>query len=502
MPAIARAALRLRKEAPDLLRSETSPVNTGAIVSGKTARWIAAAIIVLTAWAWAEPAQGEALVQTRRWTGSVHAVHPFPGQEHSLLLQTADRLFVLRAERGHWTLHETWPLPREAPGGVVMADITGNGQVDLAVGSGGAGATYVYTRRSGQWQLLGRTDYIWTSVASLQAGRISQRGRHDLLVTGADGRVYLFGWTFGEFSLRWASPPPDGSPWHAAVADLTGSGQDDVILWRPGGYVGVWRWTDGTLAPVWENYPWGLIAGLTVGDVDRDGLPDIVLNTSQGLLYAFGWDAGEFRTKRHLAHEHLPFPLLTIQGQGRGGGSGQGAQLLASDGSRLFWYRIGEQSLESRWASGPVGAIRGAMAAPGGGGFFVWDEEEGLRLLQPAPDSVLRLEWFGQERSLAFRPVVEEGIVWLSARDLSDLLGWRLAWEPGTRRLTLVRWPSYFVGKVGAARVMTERGPRQLQAPVRIVDDRVYVPYDALVVMGFDVAWDELTRTLKVASRP
>lgn len=453
--------------------------------------------MLLTVWAWAEPAHGEALVQSRRWSGSVHAVHPLPHRDHSLLLQTSDRLFLLRADRGHWTLSETWPLPREAPGGAVLADVTGNGQDELAVGSGGAGATYVYTWRGGQWNLLGRTDYIWTSIASLQAGRISQRGRYDLLVTGDDGRVYLFGWTFGEFTLRWASPPPEGSPWQAAVADLTGEGQDDVILWRRSGYVGVWRWTDGTLTPVWENYPWGLITGLTVGDVDGDGLPDIVLNTSQGLLYAFGWEQGEFRTKRHLAHEHLPFSLLTVQEEGEGGV--RGPELLASDGARLFWYRLGAQSLVTRWASGFVGPIDGAVAAPGGHGFFVWNETDGLRFLQPAPDGVLRLEWLGKQQSLAFRPVVEEGMLWLSARDMGELLGWRLAWDPGSRRITLVGWPSYFVGKVGASRVMTERGPRELWAPVRMVDDRVYVPYNMLTLYGFHVAWDELTRTLKVS---
>lgn len=463
------------------------------------------AVVLLGLWLTGTvPAWGQHWVQTRSWDADIQSVQPVGGREGGYILAAGERLFVIDGPQGGWRLRETFLAPMTPVGGVALADVTGSGQPNLVVGGGGAGAAYVYRRGQGGWALVGRTGYLWNPVASVATAEVTAPGRHDVLVTGADGRAHLFHWAFGEFQLRWQSPP-DGAV-SVLTADLTGDGRAEVIAWRQEGHVGVWQWREGALELVWENYPWGLITALTTGDVDGDGRADIVLTTSQGLLYAFGWQGGEFRLKQHLNLPSTPFTGLAVQGAppGDGGSGGAGGRagmqevdVLATDGVRLYGYRLLSQRLVPTWRSGPVGEVRGLFPVAEGDGFLLWTDR-GLRLLERVSEGFLHFRWRGEPQSLRFPPLVEEGVVWLSARDVTERLGWTLYWDPQARRLRAGRMGEFLIADVDSQRVLTHRGPAYLRAPVRLEAGRVYLPYDVLTALGRTVSWNEWTRQLIV----
>lgn len=461
------------------------------------------ATVLLGLWlASAAPAYGQHWVQTRSWDADIQSVQPVGGREGGYILAAGERIFVIDGPQGGWRLRETFLAPMIPVGGVALADVTGSGQPSLVVGGGGAGAAYVYRRGQGGWALVGRTGYLWNPVTSVATAEVTAPGRHDVLVTGADGRAHLFQWAFGEFQLRWQSPPEGAVS--ALTADLTGDGRAEVIAWRREGHVGVWQWRGDGLELVWENYPWGLITALAAGDVDGDGLSDIVLTTSQGLLYAFGWQDGEYRLKRHINLPSSPFTLLAVRTDpavdGGAGGSGGGvreADVLATDGAHLYGYRLLSQRLVPVWRSGPVGEVRGLFPVDGGDGFLLWTDR-GLRLLERVAEGFLHFRWEGAPQTLRFPPLIEGDVVWLSARDVTDRLGWTLYWDPQARRLRAGRMGEFLIADVDSRRVLTHRGPAYLAGPVRLEAGRVYLPYDVLRALGRTVSWNAWTRQLIV----
>ncbi len=234
-----------------------------------------------------------------------------------------------------------WFPVENAGAGLAVGDVDGDGRPDLVVlmvdAPQGANAGYYRVGRQlgddgnleGGWS-------PWTAVpgwfswenegAGVAVADVSGNGRLDLVVFMVDGPVgqnaayYRLGWDLdmtGAVTGGWTpwTPVPDWFSWANAgaditVADIDGDGRLDLVVLMvdapegpnagyyrsgpldPSGVVNAWRpWTAVPDWKFWENQG----AGVAVGDVDGDGTPELLVLAvddpvgKNGGYYSVGW---------------------------------------------------------------------------------------------------------------------------------------------------------------------------------------------------------------------
>ncbi len=191
---------------------------------------------------------------------------------------------------------------------VAAADLDGDGRADLVVGHrpipGVAGerhgATVMRSRGDGTFTQI-RLNYPDFSARSVLLIDVNRDGRLDAVThyMAADGLgevLVQLGRGGVAFGPRIRVPGPD-SPRRVAAADMNGDGILDLVVANsdmPGLYV-IRGAGDGTFVSP-RVFP-GLtgVAGLAVGDVNRDGRPDVLLLRGSSLAVHLNNGAGGFR---------------------------------------------------------------------------------------------------------------------------------------------------------------------------------------------------------------
>lgn len=217
-----------------------------------------------------------------------------------VLVSDAQRNRVLwyrQTSRERW---EEIPLGDEinCPAGVSVADLDADGDLDVIVAV--LGSVYPSDDRLGQVVLLENQDGKFVNrvlldhvrrVSDVQAGDLDGDGDPDLSVA-------VFGYHHGE--ILWLENRGGGrfrdhllfttqGPSHVPLADLDGDGDLDLVALVSQDHEEIWMFENrgnGDLQPRrlhrFTNFDLGS-ASLTVGDLDRDGKPDLLLSAGDNL---------------------------------------------------------------------------------------------------------------------------------------------------------------------------------------------------------------------------
>ena len=137
--------------------------------------------------------------------------------------------------------------------------------------------------------------------------------------------------------------------------------------------------------------------------------------------------------------------------------------------------------------------------------FLVWLLTLSM-LLVPAlagAETSIRLVVDGVEVQTDVPPVLEAGRVLVPVRAVAEALGFEVAWDQATRTATLTKGDKVIALTADKAEALVNGEVITLDVPATIRSDRMLVPVRFVAEqIGLNVDWDQETKTVSVASAP
>jgi hypothetical protein len=198
------------------------------------------------------------------------------------------------------------PAPGSTYGQLALADLTGDGVLDLVVLDGGLTLTLLPGAGDGTFA-LGVPHPLSSAARQLVVSDVDGDHATDVVVAGA-AKISTF-LNDGHGNLGSAievTSPPDVRAIalvdydHDQVLDLVAGGSG-VFVWKGG----VGTFSDNRRITLVPSAPWLFVRA---ADVDRDGYPDLVGRTAEGFEIRTGDGRGAFP----LAHAFLFQPAITV----------------------------------------------------------------------------------------------------------------------------------------------------------------------------------------------
>ena len=184
----------------------------------------------------------------------------------------------------------------------LLGDIDGNGKADLlARVAGGALSLYPNNGTATPWTTSISAGMGWDAMDQLLLGDVNDDHRADLLARDpamAGGTLWIYPNSGASGADPWTVPRIwVGVGWNLATAmalgDLTGDGNTDILVRDSAGTLWVYPGTGATTGSpftpprVWAGTGWNTARALTLGDVNGDGLADLVDQETDGTMWIY-----------------------------------------------------------------------------------------------------------------------------------------------------------------------------------------------------------------------
>jgi hypothetical protein len=190
--------------------------------------------------------------------------------------------FQVAGTPGAFSAPVALPLGALTPRNLAVADLDGDGRLDIAVAAAGSSDVQVLFQQA-PGTFAPRAGFpVGGEPTAVAGARLTGAGGADLVVVTANGKlsVLLHGSAPRTF-LPAVSYAAGTSPAAVQVADMNGDGLQDVVVADLDGTLLLFLQTpagDGTLLPpsVHDTLDYGSCS-IAIGDIDGDGRPDVVV---------------------------------------------------------------------------------------------------------------------------------------------------------------------------------------------------------------------------------
>lgn len=181
------------------------------------------------------------------------------------------------------------------------ADLNHDGIPELIAGTAEPGFIYIYRYSTDHWVLHNYEKYVWKSITNLTSGNFDGNGSNDILVQNQEGSLFLLNSSENSLDLIWKSPifwRPISS---FLVRDIDNDAKDELIVTYRTGGIGILKLINNQIVSIWENYLWGKILDISYGDWDNDLQTEILISTTQKVIYFLGYNGKTYQFENQLS---------------------------------------------------------------------------------------------------------------------------------------------------------------------------------------------------------
>lgn len=196
------------------------------------------------------------------------------------------KIMVLNLEEDVWKEKQSLSVPDCQFVTVQVEDITGDARPEIIAGTTEPGFIYIYEQDfENYWTTNGSAKYIWSSVENLIIGHFTNSAGKEVIAQDNNGFLYFLKNNGQSLDLVWKSPSAWRNIDSYLVTDIDDDHNDEILVAYKSGGIAVLKIHNNAVISVWENYPWGKILAMTYSDWNHDGKSELILTTSQKIIY-------------------------------------------------------------------------------------------------------------------------------------------------------------------------------------------------------------------------
>lgn len=201
-------------------------------------------------------------------------------EQDQLIIYTPD-------EHSNWVAAQSLKPPETPLTAFTIKDINNDGIPEIITGTAEPGYIYIYNLAQGKWSLNHYEKYVWSAITQIAAGKFDGL-QINLLVQNQEGFLYLLKISDESLDIVWKSPAIWRQITSWRVLDIDNDFKDEIIVCYKTGGIGILKLVNNQIVSVWDNYLWGKALAFAEGDWDNDKLPELLISTSQKVIYILG----------------------------------------------------------------------------------------------------------------------------------------------------------------------------------------------------------------------
>jgi hypothetical protein len=353
-----------------------------------------------------------------------------------------------------------------------VKDINSDGVAEVIAGTVEPGFIYIYKFNNNRWELFNYGKYVWSAVAYIAVGDFCSNPGNSILVQNQEGSLYLLELNGNSLDLVWKSPTPWRPISSGYVLDIDHDMKDEIVVAYKTGGIAILKLASNSAVSVWENYPWGKVLAVTSGDWDQDGQPELLISTSQKVIYALGWNsaAGYQFEKQWTGLNYIVEKCVLFNSNGI-------TQLLATDTagkSHLLDYDTKNQ----KWLENfivPTGRIAQIINADCES-ILLWGYNRKLITVQTYSAQEIQLNYQEIDYKLSPGATFQRDILYICPKALQDIEGLNFTYQNNKSNYTITRGEQKVeVAKKNLALKSNGNLSAEANLPV-IVDNELFLP--------------------------